>query len=81
MLLVLHRLPPHEYRPFPCLLQDAHKSEYPRVGEPDFEHGPIRQATFRSGFHAYREVVCPEYGLLELAGENRRQRYRQRLEG
>lgn len=66
MFLVLHRLPLHKYRLLARLIQDAHKPEHSCVDKSDFERGPIRQTTFRSGFHAYREVVCSEYGLLEL---------------
>lgn len=81
MFLVLDRLSPHKYHPLTRLLQNIHKSEHPRIQEPDFECSSIRQITFRRGFHADREVVRPKYGLLELGGENRREGYRQRLEG
>ena len=77
MFFVFHRLPLHKYRPLARLLQNTDKPEHPRIDEPDFEHGPIRQTTFRGGFHADREVIRGEYGLLELGGENRRQWYRQ----
>lgn len=81
MLLVLHQLPLHKYCPLARLLQNTDKLEHSRIDEPDFERGPIRQTTVRGGFHTDHEVVRPEYGLLELGGENRRKGYCQRLEG
>ena len=80
MFLVLNQLPLHKYRPLARLLQNTDKPEHPRIDESDFERSPIGQTTFRGGFHADRKVVCPEYRLLELRRENRRQGYRQRLE-
>lgn len=80
MFLVLNQLSLHKYRSLACLLQNTDKPEHPRIDESDFERGPIRQTTFRGGFHADRKVVRPEYRLLKLGRENRRQGYRQRLE-